>query len=207
MMIITILVALIACSYLYIISITNTEKSTDLQGVSWSSAKVTTLRLEPGEDIKLSLLDFVKSHKLSACSIVTTVGSTDQVRIRLASASSNNLNQLYIKEDNFEIVSLVGTMEYNKTTGLSYGHMHISIADAEGKVFGGHLMEGCRVRTTAEITLMHLPSLQYNRIYDSRSGFNELSISAYQMNLIQRIIHMYLNGYSILMQEFFKLIV
>jgi hypothetical protein len=48
----------------------------------------------------------------------------------------------------FEIVSLSGTLS------SSGHHVHMSIADCDGNVFGGHLMEGCLVRTTAEIVLV-----------------------------------------------------
>ena len=52
----------------------------------------------------------------------------------------------------FEIVSLTGTL----SAGGSH-HLHVAIADSTGAVFGGHLLAGCVVRTTAEIVLVRRP--------------------------------------------------
>jgi predicted DNA-binding protein with PD1-like motif len=52
----------------------------------------------------------------------------------------------------FEIVSLTGTLS-------QYGsHYHIAISDGTGHTVGAHLLEGCKVYTTAEIVLAVLPT-------------------------------------------------
>jgi predicted DNA-binding protein with PD1-like motif len=53
----------------------------------------------------------------------------------------------------FEIVSLTGTLS------VGCHHLHVAIADSTGAVFGGHLLPGCVVRTTAEIVLVRCPIL------------------------------------------------
>ncbi len=52
----------------------------------------------------------------------------------------------------------------------------MSIADAGGRVFGGHVAAGCIVRTTAEIVVAHLPGERYTREHDDATGFPELVI-------------------------------
>ena len=144
---------------------------------SWQSGFVTTFRLKPEEDLKMSLLKFTQANKISAGSVISAVGSLSKVNLRLASAKHDGPSSYLKYEENFEIVSLVGTMEYNSTTGESYGHFHVSLADDAGKVIGGHLMEGCEVFTTAEVTLVQMRHLQFTRVMDSKSGYKELFVS------------------------------
>ena len=136
---------------------------------------------------------FVQIHNFHAISIVTCVGSLQQVNIRLASFSKINTsddwkmgpNYLTSSSKKYEIVSLVGTLEnsYNPDNEdaadqdiTSYGHIHISIADEEGRVYGGHLMSGCIIYTTAEITLVEIPEFEYHRKPCQVSGYAELSV-------------------------------
>ena len=55
-------------------------------------------------------------------------------------------------------------------------HLHLSISDAECRVVGGHLLQGCIVRTTAEIVLAELEGAAFERPHDPLTGFAELSI-------------------------------
>jgi predicted DNA-binding protein with PD1-like motif len=55
-------------------------------------------------------------------------------------------------------------------------HLHLSVADAQGHVTGGHMGPGCIVRTTAEVLVALLPDYRFSREIDPASGFKELSI-------------------------------
>jgi predicted DNA-binding protein with PD1-like motif len=127
-------------------------------------------------------LRFVAEHNFHAANIITCVGSLKEVKIRLASAKSSDKTGssdfLTDTVNNYEIVSLVGTIEAtsNKNITSAYGHLHISLADPFGKVIGGHLVAGCIVYTTAEITIMELPGLIYSREHCPKSGYDELVI-------------------------------
>jgi predicted DNA-binding protein with PD1-like motif len=55
----------------------------------------------------------------------------------------------------------------------------MSVSDAQGRVFGGHVAPGCIVRTTAEILLAVLPGHAFSRELDAAgSGYHELVIRA-----------------------------
>jgi predicted DNA-binding protein with PD1-like motif len=144
--------------------------------------------LLPGEDLMESLLKITSENKLRAASIITCVGSLKRVHVRLASAGIGRPSEyLMMENDNYEIVSLVGTLEIENNVGLvgvvaadeptPYAHLHISLADKRGNVIGGHLMKGCIVYTTAEITIMELNQLQYKRETCELSGYEELAVS------------------------------
>lgn len=45
-----------------------------------------------------------------------------------------------------------------------------------GTVIGGHLMKGCIIRTTAEITITEAIDLTFKREYDDSTGYDELSV-------------------------------
>ncbi|AMO99332.1 hypothetical protein CAter282_1446 [Collimonas arenae] len=71
-----------------------------------------------------------------------------------------------------EILTLAGSLSPDGA------HLHISVADAQGRVSGGHVARGCIVRTTAELLLALLPEHRFSREPDAVSGFSELVVRA-----------------------------
>jgi len=69
-----------------------------------------------------------------------------------------------------EIVSLVGTIASNGA------HLHAAVADAEGRVTGGHVAFGCIVDTTAEVVVVEDRRSRYTRTFDLGTGYRELKI-------------------------------
>ncbi|WP_223653721.1 PPC domain-containing DNA-binding protein [Hymenobacter psoromatis] len=131
-----------------------------------SSLQAYALRLRPGDDLRQQLLAFVAAHRMEAGAVLTCVGSLTSVRLRLANQEAATLYQ-----GHFEIVSLVGTL-----AASGGGHLHLSVSDSTGRTLGGHLLDGCRVYTTAEIVLAALPGLIFTRETDSTFGYQELVI-------------------------------
>ena len=126
------------------------------------SGEYHALRLSPGQE----LTKYIKEHDLKACSVVTCVGSLTEANIRYANEPGGSL-----VEGPLEIVCLSGC------GGLGKWHLHLSVADKSGLMKGGHLMDGCIVRTTAEIVLVELPELQFDRVHDPESGYPELKVN------------------------------
>jgi predicted DNA-binding protein with PD1-like motif len=127
--------------------------------------KVFAIRLKPEQDLKLSLQDFATQQNLQAGFILTGIGSLKKAILRFA-------NQRYSTafNDKFEILSLNGTLA---TSGI---HLHIAIANREGKTIGGHLMEGCIIYTTAEIVIGASEEFTFLRAIDEQTGYKELEI-------------------------------
>ena len=74
-------------------------------------------------------------------------------------------------DDRYEIVSLTGTISPDGS------HMHISLADEDGGVIGGHMCNGCLVNTTAEVVLVSLDEeYRFSREYDDSTDYDELVI-------------------------------
>jgi len=76
----------------------------------------------------------------------------------------------YITPENLEVDNLHGTVSINGC------HLHISVSDVNGTVFGGHLKDGCIVRTTCELVIGILDDLTFDRKPDPETGFDELVV-------------------------------
>lgn len=122
-------------------------------------------RLKPEADLKQALLDYCIEHQIEAACIVSCVGSLTRAALRFA-----NCKDTTIIERKLEIVSLVGTLSNHGC------HLHIAVADNEGHVVGGHLMDGSAIYTTAEIVLAQLPDIAFDRELDTATGYKELAI-------------------------------
>ncbi|WP_082911272.1 PPC domain-containing DNA-binding protein [Pedobacter psychrophilus] len=130
-----------------------------------STSKSYAFRLKPGEDLKVGIEKFLTDHKIKAAAIVTVVGSLTDANIRYANQPEGKL-----LKGHFEITSLTGVLSTNGS------HMHISIANEKGKTFGGHLLDGCKVYTTAEIVILELMDLEFKREIDPTFGYKELVV-------------------------------
>ena len=123
------------------------------------------LRLCPGADLKSELLALAARERVRAGWVLTCVGSLSQVRVRLAGGAEHGTWQ-----GAFEIVALTGTLSQDG------GHLHLAVADHQGRTLGGHLVEGCTVRTTAEIVLAADDRLLFAREHYPATGYDELVV-------------------------------
>ncbi|MCD9538821.1 PPC domain-containing DNA-binding protein [Photobacterium carnosum] len=122
-------------------------------------------RLLKGDDLHHSLLEFIQLNKIQSGSLLTGVGCLSQAKIRLA-----NEQKILHLDGPLEIISLSGTLT------LKHVHIHISVADGEGRVYGGHLVSGCIVSYTAELCMIEYNNLNFKCEYDHQTGFDELVI-------------------------------
>jgi len=124
------------------------------------------LRLSPSADLRTALEAAVALRSHRAGFVVSGVGSLSEARLRLAGAEEpGNLR------GDLEILTLAGTVASNGS------HLHLSVADSDGRVMGGHVAHGCTVRTTAEVLLLLLPGWSFKREFDPATGFAELVAS------------------------------
>ena len=127
--------------------------------------KVHAFRLKPGQDLKQEIQKLVTEKQIKAGWIGTCVGSLTNYTIRFANQPNGNSDS-----GHFEIVSLTGTVSVNGS------HIHISISDSAGKIIGGHLMDGCKIYTTAEIVILSTYDYIFKREKDSTTPWEELQV-------------------------------
>ncbi len=132
---------------------------------SMPSIKTHAFRLKPGQDLKKEIQALVDQQQIKAGWVSTCVGSLTDYAIRFA-----NQPGAATDSGHFEIVSLTGTVSVNGS------HLHISISDSTGKTIGGHLMDGCRIYTTAEIVILSTNDVIFKREKDGTTPWEELQV-------------------------------
>ena len=132
-----------------------------------SPGRFAALRLRPGDDLLDGLRAGRDAMAAAAVAVVTCVGSLATARIRHAGR-----DEATSCDGPFEIVSLVGTVD------PAHQHLHIGLADGEGRVRGGHLLPGSTIYTTAEVVLVALDALRFDRAPCPLSGYRELVVRA-----------------------------
>ena len=128
--------------------------------------KVYVFRLKPGEDLRKSIEAVVKEKNIIAGWINTCVGSLTDYMIRFANQQEGNH-----VSGHFEIVSLTGTVSVNGS------HLHIIVSDSTGKTIGGHLLDGCKIYTTAEIVIATTEAYEFTRRKDGTTEWEELQVN------------------------------
>jgi predicted DNA-binding protein with PD1-like motif len=129
------------------------------------NCKSFAFRLKPGEDLQQGIASYCNENNIKAGWVSTCVGSLTDYTIRFANQPGTSTGT-----GHFEIVSLTGTISNN---GM---HMHLSISDSTGKTLGGHLMQGCKVYTTAEIVLQSTDKYEFTREQDGTTPWDELQV-------------------------------
>ncbi len=123
------------------------------------------LRLHPGQDLKQEIDRLMQARQIKAACILTCVGSLTRAVLRFANQKGSET-----LTGHFEIVSLTGVLSDRGS------HCHLAIADEQGTTLGAHLMEGCKIYTTAEIVIGIIPDCSFLRTFDPQTGYPELEI-------------------------------
>jgi uncharacterized protein len=121
------------------------------------------LRLLPGADLRDALQAALAERSAAAAFVVAGIGSLKTARLRLAGAAD-----AFVIDGDCEILTLSGTLSPDGP------HLHMSVADAQGRVFGGHAVAGSTVRTTAEVLIAWLDGWTFAREPDAATGYAEL---------------------------------
>lgn len=129
--------------------------------------KQITKRLIKGTDLKNTVIQTAKEHNVQAGIILCSVGSLSKVNLRMAGAKKTRQ-----WEGDFELINLNGRISQNG----EHVHLHLSFSDTEGNVYGGHVLDGCIVRTTVELVILEFEDVVYRSVDDPETGFKELVV-------------------------------
>lgn len=128
--------------------------------------KVHALRLREDQDLRKGIAKYCDENNIQAACIVSVVGCLKEVVIRVADGIS-----VFHDINSFEIVSMTGTIAKNGV------HFHVALSGIDKKTIGGHVKEGCIVNTTAEIVLLEIDEYMLERVYDEKTGYDELVVT------------------------------
>ena len=131
--------------------------------------KAITFRLKPGQLLKEEIERRAVEMDIEAGVLLSIVGALRQATLRMAGAKPGN-EMIRLFPGPLEIVSGTGTISREGC------HLHISVSDANGAVFGGHLKGGCIVDVTAEIVIAVFDGIPYKRVMDHETGYKELML-------------------------------
>jgi len=138
----------------------------------FSSARFLAIRLLPGDDVLPTLRKWVKEYHLQAAFIAGCVGSLTDVALRFAGKSYAGIKGIELLTGKFEVVSLIGTLDAQGE------HLHLAVSDENGVTLGGHMMDGCTVRTTLELIIGELEQVTFHRETCALSTYEELVVTA-----------------------------
>ena len=123
-------------------------------------------RFDRGEEILECLRAICEKENIRLAS-VQALGATDDFTVGVYDVDEKQYHALHFTGAH-EIVSLCGSV--NTMNGEYYAHLHMSAANAEGRVVGGHLNRA-RISATCEMTLF-LADGTVDRFRDGETGLN-----------------------------------
>ena len=124
------------------------------------------LRIDKNEEILSSIKSLALKENIKLANI-NALGAVNEVVVGVYKVDEK---KYYSNEfrGNFEIVSLTGTI--NTMNNEFYSHLHMSIGNENGEVFGGHLNKGI-VSATCEM-IINIIDGTVDRYYDEEIGLN-----------------------------------
>jgi hypothetical protein len=111
------------------------------------ASRFVALRLDPGEDVLLSLRAAVVEQRIRNAAILSGVGSLDRYHFHVVQTMNMPPGNTFVQgEGPFDILTVTGLVVDSKV------HAHITFSNTE-LAMGGHLEEGCRVLTFAVVVM------------------------------------------------------
>ena len=113
----------------------------------FGASRFVALRLDPGEDVLLSLRAAVKEREIQNAAILSGVGSLDRYHFHVVRTTNMPPGNTFVQgEGPFDILTVTGLVVDGEV------HAHIAFSNTE-LAMGGHLEEGCRVLTFAVVVM------------------------------------------------------
>lgn len=124
------------------------------------------IRLDRGEEIVESLKEIADKENIKLA-YLTGIGAVGKVTAGVFD-TKEKVFKGHTWEGDLEVVSIGGNI--NTMNGETYVHFHISAADEQGNVFGGHLQEAV-ISGTGELVLTEIDGT-VDRKFDEEIGLN-----------------------------------
>ena len=150
-------------------------KGNDIYG---KLGKIIPILLTPDKDIVINIKDTCRDNGIRAGTILTAVGSLQKATIThhaSAKAKNHTMSLPKIVPGPLQILSLAGII-CEQDGGELHVHLHASVVDENGKVYGGHLVEGeSPVLRRTEVVIGEIADLEMMERYNEVTGEVEFS--------------------------------
>jgi predicted DNA-binding protein with PD1-like motif len=121
----------------------------------FGASRFVALRLDPGEDVLLSLRAAVVEQGIRNAAILSGVGSLDRYHFHVVKTTNMPPGNTFVRGDGpFDILSVTGLVVDGAV------HAHITFSNTE-VAMGGHLEEGCRVLTFSVVVVAEAPDADF----------------------------------------------
>ncbi|MFX1564628.1 MAG: PPC domain-containing DNA-binding protein [Promethearchaeota archaeon] len=122
-------------------------------------------RFNTGKDLLASIKEVVLEHQVKA-GMLTVIGAVDRACYGFyhpTKKAYTNLQWAPTRESSpaLEIANCIGNIACLDEEVLI--HAHITFTGEKGEIMGGHLLEGCRINPTAELTLLNADGILYRK--------------------------------------------
>ena len=126
-------------------------------------------RMDFKSDLLLSLTELCKKEKIKL-GVFSVIGALTSVRLGYYHQDEKKYVDCVNLNKKLEISSCMGNVSLTKELEI-FVHAHITLADHQGKCYGGHLMPGSAI-FAAEYYIKEIVGDEYVRKYDSETGLN-----------------------------------
>ncbi len=133
----------------------------------YESGKIILCRLPHGGDLLEEISELARREGIKT-GTVTAIGAVKRARIGYYDQAGRRYREWDLEEP-LEICSCQGNISLK--TGEVSVHVHIILADSEGKTAGGHLCPGT-VIFAAECRIEELRGPELQREYDEKTGLS-----------------------------------
>jgi len=111
--------------------------------------RVLVARFRRGDDVLERLNELMRDNGVVAGSL-TGVGAVEKAKVGYHVGNGRYAAVSY--DGPLEVLSCIGNVSLKD--GAPFVHAHMTVADSKGKAYGGHLMPGCIVGATFEVTVL-----------------------------------------------------
>lgn len=128
-----------------------------MDGHSFEGKKFWVVRIDPGEDVLISLKNFIKEKGIKQGMVVTGYGTFSKVSLHwVAHNRFPPDNRFDGWEGGIELMNMNGLIVEGEP------HIHFTASTMDG-AFGGHMEEGCICYVLIEIGIVELEGAQMTR--------------------------------------------
>ncbi|MCP4652414.1 MAG: DUF296 domain-containing protein [Candidatus Omnitrophica bacterium] len=131
-------------------------------------ARVFIGRFKKNSDLLISLIELCRKKNIKL-GVFSVIGALTSIKLGYFRQDQQRYAQCLSLDKKLEVVSCTGNISLKESD--VFVHAHITLADLEGRCYGGHLMKGSRI-FVAEYHVKELTAASLQRVYDPETGLN-----------------------------------
>jgi uncharacterized protein len=136
-----------------------------MSGMEFAHGRAIVARLTHGTDLLDQIVTLGELHGVETAAL-QGLGALSRARLAYYDQESKIYHEFDLRGP-FEITALTGNL--SRRDGAPAAHVHLTLADDQGRAFGGHAAPGCVV-FACELVVNELRGPSLERAYDAETG-------------------------------------